>query len=1051
MTQHGWSDGGGKRPAVGKFHPGFKALLVSSIFLMTAAPSLLAQTGTVGGRVVASGTQQPIAGAQIAVSGTAVRAISDDAGTFRLTGLTGTNVTLEVRRIGYSQTRTTVSVGDENVTVTLSPSATSLDAVIVTGTPGAAQRRELGNAIGQINAEEVVQSAPITSMQSLLNGRTPSVVVMPTSGQVGTGSQIRLRGVASFSLGNNPLIFVDGVRVNNDASAGPISQAFGSAPISRINDFNPNDIESIEILKGPSAATLYGTEAANGVINIITKKGTASAAPRWNLTVRQGVNYVADYQNRFAQNFGPARLPTDGATVTGPVEALNFDSLLVGNCGDSIATRLGSKCDIFTTGQHQETELSVSGGIGQLTYYASGSNLDSRGAEPRSRRAHLSGRLNLNFAATETFNVGANIGQVSGPTDLPCDAGCGGYTWTTLSATPANYNLANRHGFHSSLPYQYDRTLIIWQDLDRTTASVRLEHQPRSWFSHRLMLGGDATREGNNEWGPRVDSLQSQGYRYIVGRRVVDRSVDYSASGSWQYRPDLRLTTSGGAQYFSHHIHVVEAFGSVFPAPGLKAVSATTTNRTNAEAFSDDKSLGVYLQEQLAWRDRLYLSAAIRNDDHSAFGSEFSRVTYPKFSASYVISEEPWFRVPLLNDYFDELRLRLAYGQSGKAPLTFSSIRTYQATSGPGDSPAVTSFTTGNPDLGPEVGTEIETGFDFSGLENRLGLEFTYYNKKTRNAILDRVVAPSSGQAATRPINIGAILNTGVELGVRATPWRSDRVGFDMTASISTNDNEVTDLGIEGETFVSAGTFLRHQEGFPAYGWFEKRLVSTEFDRTTGVASNRMCADTARGGREATIERDAAGNITSGAVPCGSAPLVFMGRSLPPREYSFSGTLTLWDRLRFFSMFDVKNGHRKLDGNTRVRCGIFGRCLENFVALPDARLTNFPGLKQSVDSMTVARYNSNSTIVDYLIASANFGRWREFTVSYDLPNRFVQRARASRGTISVSGRNLALWTNYPGFEPEAMFLGGSRGGNAAWEQTTMPQLRSWMVTLNLGF
>ncbi len=1016
-----------------------------AVLLLTCAVlprSGQAQERAIAGTVTAVGTQQPLAGALLTVVGTTMRAQTDDAGRFRFSGVSGTTVTIEARRLGYSFARVSARVGDEDVRIALTASPTSLEAVIVTGTAGAAQRRELGNAVGQINAADVVQAAPITSVQGLLNGRAPSVVIMPTSGQVGTGAQIRVRGTASFSLGNNPLIFVDGVRVNNDAASGPITQAFGSQPISRINDFNPNDIESIEILKGPSAATLYGTEAANGVINIITKKGAASAAPRWSFTARQGVNYFADYRDRFPQNYGPRRDSPTGA-VTGPVEAMNFDSLLIGNCGDSVATRLGRRCDIYKSGAHQETELSVSGGAGQLTYYASGSLLDTKGAEPRSSRQHYTGRLNLTFAATDKFNVSANIGQVSGPTNLPCDAGCGGYTWTTLSATPANYNLPNRHGFHSSLPYQYDETLLLWQDLDRTTASVRLEHQPRAWFTHRLVLGGDATREGNNEWGPRVDSLQAQGYRYIWTHSTNDRSLDYTASGIWNFSPEMRFTTSGGAQYFAQSVHQVEAYGEVFPAPGLKAVSATTTNRSTAESFLDDKSLGMYLQEQFGWRNRLYLTAAVRNDDHSAFGSKFSRVTYPKFSASYVVSEEPWFKLPLVGDRLSELRLRLAYGQSGKAPATFSSIRTYAATSGPNDSPAVTANTTGNPDLGPEIGTELETGFDLSGIGDRLGVEFTYYNKKTKDAILNRVVAPSSGQPATQPINIGAIVNKGVELSLRGTPWRSDRVTLDLNGSISTNDNEVTDLGLGGQYFVSAGTFVRHQVGFPAYAWFEKKLVRTAFDRTTGVASNLMCADTipGSGGREKP----------NSAVPCGSAPVVYLGRSTPPREYSLSGTLSLLNRIRVFSLFDIKNGHKKMDGNTRVRCGIFGRCLENFVALPDTRLTNFPGLKQSVDSMTVARYNSNSTIVDYLITKADFARWREFTLSYDLPNQFVQRARASRASISISGRNLALWTDYQGFEPEAMFLGGSRGGNTAWEQTTLPQLRTWMVTINLGF
>jgi hypothetical protein len=141
--------------------------------------------------------------------------------------------------------------------------------------------------------------------------------------------------------------------------------------------------------------------------------------------------------------------------------------------------------------------------------------------------------MNLSISPSKSVTISSNVGYVTGPTNLPCDAGCGGYTWTTLSATPNNYNLSNRHGFHSSLPYQYDQTVVLWQDVDRTTASVRVEHSPTAWFSHRLTLGGDVTREGNNEYDPRVDSLQSLGFRDINERDVVDRSLDYSASATW--------------------------------------------------------------------------------------------------------------------------------------------------------------------------------------------------------------------------------------------------------------------------------------------------------------------------------------------------------------------------------------------------------------------------------------------------------------------------------------------------------------------------------------
>ena len=235
---------------------------------MSASRLLAQESGTVAGTVTAAGSQEPLLGAQVTVIGGSQRATSDERGRFRVTGLSGAigaSITLEVRRIGYREQRVPAHIGDASVGVQLPVNPTSLEAVVVTGTAGATEKRALGNAVTTLNAAEITDVAPITSMQQLLNGRAPGVVIMPASGAVGTGSQVRVRGLASFSLGNNPLLYVDGVRVNNAAATGPANQSFSSSTISRLNDINPEDVESIEVLKGPSAATLYGTEASNGV------------------------------------------------------------------------------------------------------------------------------------------------------------------------------------------------------------------------------------------------------------------------------------------------------------------------------------------------------------------------------------------------------------------------------------------------------------------------------------------------------------------------------------------------------------------------------------------------------------------------------------------------------------------------------------------------------------------------------------------------------------------------------------------------------------------
>jgi outer membrane receptor protein involved in Fe transport len=647
----------------------------------------------------------------------------------------------------------------------------------------------------------------------------------------------------------------------------------------------------------------------------------------------------------------------------------------------------------------------------------------------------------MSLSPSSQIRLSGNFGLINGRTDLAGEGGFGGLVWTTLLATPANYNNVRRHGFHSLLPYQYNQLYKFWQDVDRYTASVRVDHTPVSWLQHHLTAGIDRTREGNNSYRPRIDSLvytagsDALGARIVNNRVITFRSLDYAATATVDWRSAFRFATSVGAQYYHNATDSVYAQGAVFPTPGLSSVSATTQDRINTQDYFEDKTLGLYAQEQVSWRERLFLTAAVRSDDNSAFGANFNRVVYPKFALSWVVSEEPWFRIPGVGDRLGSLRLRAAYGEAGKAPATFAALRTFEPVSGPGDSPAVRPQFIGNPDLGPERGKEYELGLDANAFGDRIGLEFTYYNKKTTDAILDREIAPSIGFSGFQPFNAGAIRNTGTELMIRGTPWRSERVDLDLTFNYATNNNEVLSL-IDGATFFNSGSFTRHVIGYPAFGFWERRVVAATLGADGRIVANSVMCDDGQGGSTLCAGAD----LRFGTAD--DAPLVFLGRSIPPREGSISGTLTLFGSWRVYSMLDFKRGHRKIDGNTRVRCTpvIGARCREWF----------YPQEFNPVDIASV----QNSNLPSYLITDAGFTKWREFTVAYDVPQRFLRMGRVgnvSRATISVSGRNLKTWTNFKGFEPEAMWLGGSRGGNVAWEQTMLPQLTSWIATVTLGF
>ena len=1019
------------------------ASLATALLTATAA----AQSGVIAGTVVSGATGAGVPAVTVMVPGTAIGTTTDPNGRFRLGGLSGTSVTIDVRRIGFRPVRQTVTVGATNLRFALTEQSVALDEVVVTGTLGGQARREIGNAVSTVNAAEVTERGTVNNVQQLLNGRSPGVFVNPATGNVGTGARIRIRGASSLSLSNEPLIYIDGVRSNNQAASGPINQGFGSASISRINDINPEDIESIEIIKGPAAATLYGTEASNGVVQIITKKGAAGRA-RWNFSSRLGTNYFQDPADRFRINYFP--IPRPG----GPAGALDTVSI------NLIALEDARGTPVFTHGRIGEFDVSTSGGSELARYFAALGLEDSRGMEPVNGVKRRTGRLNVNVVPSQTVDMGFNVGYTNGNITLPCEAGCGGRTLGVVNANPINLvPLANgdpnpRRGFNSGLPTQYDAFYEFYQIVDRFTGGVQANQQLTSWLKHRLNFGVDRTREENSELGRRTeDSLTKAllgtsglGYRDMNFRTINNYTADYSAAGTFDLPRALKSTTSLGAQYYRNYYERTCAAGSQFPAVGVTTVDATTTGRTTCQDVEEDATVGLFAQEQVGWNDRLFVTAALRADDNSAFGRNFDRVYYPKFSVSWIPIEGADSRIP----YVNALKLRAAYGESGKQPITFSALQAYSSATGPGDVPAVTPSTIGNPNLGPERSKEIELGFDLGALNDRAGAEVTYYRKRTVDAILDRQIAPSIGIPGTQPFNVGSIRNSGLELALRGRPIDMPKVVWDLNVSYATNDNRIENLGtpqailelrrqttcpgyvigtsdpnscpVADFVVVASGLAPRHQVGYPIGSYFAPRIASATIAANGTVAS--VLCDDGKGG----------------TIACGSAPALFIGRTTPRIEGAVTNTFTLFRNLRVSGLVDFKRDYVKVDGSQRFRCVINRRCREWY----------YP---QDYDPKLIASLKAGTDVLpDGYINDASYVKLREISVSYELPENLNRFGRFSRAVIGLAGRNLHTWTSYPGLDPEAFFLGGTRGGNfSLFDQTTNPQATQWVVSLNLGW
>jgi TonB-linked SusC/RagA family outer membrane protein len=989
---------------------------LAALALAFAPGGAAAQGGEVAGVVLSSPAQQPVAGAQVTVTGTTLRVLTDAAGRFAISGVGGTQATLTVQRLGFQRVTRTVRVGDTSLRISLAESALSLDALVATGTAGGTQRRAIGTTVAKIDAAQVVATAPVNSVQDLLNGRAPGVVVIPGTGMVGGGARIRVRGVSSLSLAQEPLIYIDGVRVDNRAATGPINQGFGSSVISRFDDLDPQEIESIEIIKGPAASTLYGTEASHGVVQITTKHGQQGGT-RFDLHVKQGANWFQNPEGRVWNNYGVNPL-------TGQVDSLNM-----------VRAEDQRGHPIWQNGRVSEYNLGASGGSPTVRYFVGGGLVRDEGIEPNNTVHRFSGRANVAATPSAKVDINASLGYTSGRTSLGLEAGGGGAAWTTFFATPANLNTPRR-GFHSALPEAYRSAYQDWQDVNRFTGSVQLKHKPASWFTHRVTVGTDLTRENNVELVQRIgdpqvaqffSAAEIRGYRDQTMRTVSYNTLDYSATAAHDFGRSLSSETSVGTQYYRRYSEFVSAYGEEFPAPGLRAITATARQRASQD-YVEDVTVGVFAQQQLGWKDRFYLTGAIRADDNSAFGRNFDLVYYPKVSASWVVSEEPFWRFGPVNT----LKLRAAYGETGQQPASFTALRTFSGVPGPGDSITVTPQALGNPDLGPERSGELEAGFDAGFLNDRLGLELTYYSQNTHDAILLRQSAPSSGFPGEgfvngQYINAGHITNSGIEAVLRATAFDRPRFGLDLSFSLATNHNKVVSLGLPGRDFVTAGSFVQHHEGYPVGAWFERRVVDAQFDAAGKLVRGSEMCDDGKGG----------------TVACASAPLVFLGRPTPSTEGSFTANVRLFRSLRLSSLVDFKHGFSKLDGNLRVRCTLFGRCRENFYPL------DYVGTAQSRAWLAQTQ---NTAYVSGLISDASFTKLREVSATYSFPTRWAGRLGADRASLTLAGRNLHTWTDYKGMEPESSFLGGSRGGaSAQWEQNVVPQLAQFVASLNFSF
>ena len=1007
--------------------------------------SLAAQDGVVTGTVVDPRSGRPLADATVRVDGTDNTARTGTRGEFRLVNVTGASVRLRVTRIGYQARLVDVPTRGAPVRIELVELVVKLDELVVTGTVQEATRRSLGNAVGQVQvANTIALAGSPAKLQDMLSVNVPGVRIVRASGAIGTGGTTRIRGSGSLSLSNEPLLYVDGVRVNNQAATRSLGFNGQESP-SRINDLNPEEIESIEVLKGPSAATIYGTEASNGVIQIITKRGRGGR-PTYEAHVDAGANWISNPWDRYPKDYYVSRV--DNSIKVFDVQRFR---------------RSRGFPDIFSTGTPLAAGTSISGGSDQLRYFFSGDYNRDEGPVDYNWQNKNAIRSNLSYSSpSNKFKMDLSLGYVrsrtrgaSGVQPITTSIlwACN-FPWCEPSGdtTKTGWNGAG-HGFQFYRPEDY-QGVQGFDNIDKLTMSIQLTHRPFPWLRHRLAVGPDYTNNKSSQLvfrdatGYNPFFAASLGQKQALQLRSTFLTVDYGASADWNVSKSLISTTSAGAQYYSKVFDQVLAQGFEFPIPGPSDVGGGA-RRDGAESFAQNKNFGMYVQEQLALKNRIFLTGAVRADDNSAFGSNFDAVYYPKVSLAWVLSEESF--LSKLN-WLTQFKVRGAWGRAGQQPDVFSAIQTYQPSVGPSGSGNVTPQNIGNTDLKPEVGEELELGFDAGMFNQRVGIEFTFYNKKNKDAIISVPNRPSRGFPGVQFLNIGEVRNKGIELGLDGSVVNSKNLGIDLRGTIATNGSIITDLGGTPTAFVG-NSFIQqwNAQGYAPNSFFYKRVKGSTVIQvpvgpyTLPLATNPIC----EGGTDLAAKlsdgtRDPNAGVGNGSsVPCGTAPRLYAGRPTPSWNGSFSTTIRIGQRLRLLGLVDYVGGHHAIVGDV------------------GAQHTFFRNSKASVDGNPIVeayRLDPNGPGATGLF-DAGFARLRTVSASYELPNRVAGWLGASRGSVTLSAENMAfLWraqkTSYGAewIDPELLpNRSTDTNGNFGYTQESWPQLARIRTTFRFTF
>ena len=1061
---------------------------------LAIAPGAAAQTttGTLTGIVTDAGSMRPLAAVVVAIEGTSFGVLTNASGGYIVLSVPAGQYTVRATRVGYREGERTVTVaagGTAQLNFELNQTAIALDELVVTGAGIVTEKRKLGNTIATINTA-AVENAPVSDFSQLIAGREPGVIALPSSGYTGEGARIRIRGSASLTQLNEPIVYVDGIRVDRSA----VQSFNGQGSPSRLDDIPPESIERIEILKGAAAATLYGTEASNGVIQIFTKRGQIGR-PRFTAQVDlTGISVptnrilpLADFAARSCTRPGCTGEKDDSiknATIKRMADRWSQNVTPY----DPVERNLIP--ELLTTGVGQAYSASVSGGSQSFQYYVSGRLTAEDGPYDAARNFEPVEGIepetdtNRRASVTSNFTVMPNSRLRIGVSTLFSDM---------EHHTPDNSN--NIYGvFSSALMMQLRRARVCtasdppdctenyygqpafatlrenmyqqnFVNSQHFTGTANVEYTPNEDLRLSVTFGMDFTADDAVAFRPYAWNVDEFSGSTPDGSRSLneDRSREITADvkGSYISRTDrIENTFLFGGQGFLRQRQSAGGGGRDFPGPGLETLSALGSASTY-ETWLRVTQIGGYLQDQVGIDNWLFLTVGGRWDANSAFGADFSTAFYPKVS----VSMEPLRAMERSSETLSTFRLRSAIGKSGLQPGAFDKFTTFSSqgsVAGSGVRPA----NLGNDALRPEVSTEIEIGTEMGFLDDSWSIEATYWNRKGTDVLVSRQYPVTGGFTQRQLDNIGEMNAHGLELNLRGALVQREGLSVSLFANTAYEYQEITDMGgapplKTGDAYPRYRNYLT--EGYAPAAFFGAKLADVDiplnilppvdgvcqvptraqaleyFSEPRDPSQFKPLAYGNRTGIDPETKRPYPFGVPNGewaSNDCGEGLLLsYLGKPTPDFAGSFGFNIAFGGSFELSSLFEYKLGHQvqDLSGMFRRANSFIGRNTPRSAELYSIMVNPATTKEDRLDAAIAwAREVEGLSPMSGMngIYDADWLQWRELSLVYRVPTAVVDEWGISTATLNLGVRNLRLFMlgDYPGMDPEGNVLGRCNEG-----------------------